>query len=142
MKLRLNFAFQAFFTCLLISGLLLIPTKGTAQSSINSYALSSENVSATTDVSAKLLYDSNTERYTLAVDNPSGKKLKIYFYAGGTKYIYRSSLTRFHKPFDLKGAEDGVYTFGIQDGQAILKTDVRIKTTHMTKREAIIASRL
>jgi len=142
MKRRLNFPVRAFIVCLLISGSFLITTKTNAQTAVNTYALSNDNVSAATDVSAQLLYDRDTERYTLTVLNPSRKKLKIYFYAGGAKYIYRASLKKFSKPFDLKGAEDGIYTFGIQDGKALLKTDVRIKTTHMTKREAIIASNL
>lgn len=95
-----------------------------------------------TDVAAYVLYDHETERYTLTGVNPSKKKLKIYFYAGGSKYVYRVSSPSFSKSFDLKGADDGLYTFAVKDGQSFLKTEVQIKTTHVTRREASFASNM
>lgn len=134
MKLNARFALQSF-VCLLLSGLFLIPMKGTSQTPINTYALESTDPSTKTDVSAFLVHDADSERYTLTVTNPSQKKLKIYFYANGIKYAYRASLRSFNKPFDLKAADDGVYTFAIQDGKTRLKTDVEIKTIYEIKRE-------
>lgn len=140
MKLKSHFAFQALVACLMISGLFFIPSKGMSQTSLNTYALSSSQA-AKTDVIANLVYDSNLERYTLSVSNPSKRKLRIFFYADGVRYVYRASQAKFAKPFDMRGANDGVYTFGIQDGKAILKKDVQIKTTQVTKRETIFAAR-
>lgn len=141
MKIKSQFALRAFVASLMISGLFFVPKQGISQTSPNIYALQTASRSAETDVVANLVYDSNLERYTLSVINPSRKKLRIYFYAGDTRYVYKSSLAKFTKPFDLRGVEDGVYTFGIQDGNVLLKKDVRIRTTQVSKRETIFASR-
>ncbi|MBL7697371.1 MAG: hypothetical protein JNK79_04415 [Chitinophagaceae bacterium] len=141
MKPKSRFVFQALVACLMLTGLFFLPKKGISQSWLSTYALSSSNASVATDVVANLVYDSNLERYTLSVINPSRKKLKIFFYAGGIKYVYRASLAKFVKPFDMNGADDGIYTFAIQDGKALLKKDVEIKTTLIRKRETIFASR-
>ena len=66
---------------------------------------------------AYLVHDGNDENYTLKVDNPSRKKLKIYLYAGGVRYSYYASAPHVSKLFDFNGAEDGVYTFVIKDGK-------------------------
>lgn len=142
MKLKSRFAYQAFVACMLISGLFFVPAESKSQTPLTTHALISTSASTPTDVSAYLLYDHDLERYTLTGINPSKRKLKIYFYAGGTKYVYRVSSDSFSKPFDLKGADDGVYSFAVQDGKTILKTDVKIETRTFTKREAVFASRL
>jgi hypothetical protein len=140
MKLNSGLVFKAFASFLL-SSLFFIPMKGTSQSPAKTtYALEAVTPSEKTDVKAYLEYDGISETYTLKVINPSQRRLKIYFFIDGMRYDYRASSVNFSKPFDLKGADDGKYTFAVQDGKARLKTDVRIKTIHVTQREVRFAS--
>ena len=140
--MKLNFRFTLpSLVILLFSGLFFIPVKGTAQSAENTYALENAGTLGKTDVMAYLVRDGNNENYTLKVDNPSRKKLKIYLYAGGVRYSYYASAPHVSKLFDFNGAEDGVYTFIIQDGKTRLKKDIEISTIVLTKKEIRVASR-
>jgi hypothetical protein len=140
MKIVSHFTWQ-LAVCLLLSCSFMMPMNARSQSPVSAYALESSNPGHTTDVIAYVVHDSKNEKYTLSVVNPSQKKLKIYFYAGGIKYAYRASSRKFSKPFDLTGADDGVYAFVIQDGKARLKTEVQINTLYVTKKEIKFLSR-
>ena len=140
MKLNSSFALPSL-VCLLLSCLFLVPVKGTAQSSGNIFALENTGIQGKTDVMAYLVRNGNEENYTLKVDNPSRKKLKIYLFADGVRYSYYASAPRVSKLFDFNGAEDGVYTFVIQDGKTRLRKDIEITTIVLTKKEIRVASR-
>lgn len=128
------------FARLLIAGLfcsstLLFSNITQAQTAQQVYLLESAGTPSESDVTAYLREGKNHDSYLLKVNNPSGKKLKVVFYAGGTRYAYRSSVKSFVKLFDFKGAADGAYKFEVWDGRNAIKRNLEIKTYYATMRE-------